>query len=330
MKRAFPSEHEVNNRRRAPFWETALLILLPLVSLALAALILVPAVKNYLRHEQERSAAVMAAAEEERPFRLRVDTRPQEPVYDFSDPFFGWREADGALYYIGDDGRPLTGLQRIDGRLYYFAPDGRKAGALGVDVSYYNEDVDFLKVREQGIDFVIVRLGGRGWSTGSIYRDTRTAQYLHNAHEAGLRVGAYFYSTAGSESEAAEEARAALRTLEGQTLELPVFIDVEESGEYPDGRSDELTRDERTRVIEAFCRVIEAGGYEAGIYSGHYFYNTAMHVDAFDDRMIWIANYTASGQNLTPRFERGYTIWQFTDSGQVKGITGYSDLNVIF
>ena len=326
MKKGVSSGKE---RRYAAAWETILLIVLPLISLALAALILVPAVKNYLQHERDRAAA-MAYEEEEAPLRLRVETRNPEPFYDLSDPFFGWRQENGDLYYIGDDGRPLTGLQRIDGRLYYFAPDGRKASALGVDVSFYNEDVNWREVREQGIDFVIVRLGGRGWSTGLLYGDIRTAQYLHNAHEAGLRVGAYFYSTAGSESEAAEEARAALRVLEGQTLELPVFIDVEESGEYPDGRSDVLTRDERTRVIEAFCRVVEAGGYEAGVYSGHYFYNTSMHVKAFGNRMIWIANYTASEMDRVPDFEHGYEIWQFTDSGQVKGITGYSDLNVIF
>ncbi len=307
------------------------MVILPFLSLLLAALILVPAVKNYLRRSQiltEQATPAEHAAGE--PFRLRIESAPAPEAFDLSDPFFGWRREGTDYYYIGDDGMPVTGLQRIDGRLYYFAPDGRKAEALGVDVSYYNEDVDWREVREQGIDFVIVRLGGRGWGTGALYGDARTPQYLHNAREAGLRVGAYFYSTAGSESEAAEEARAALRVLDGRTLDLPVFIDVEESGNYPDGRSDELTRDERTRVIEAFCRVIEAGGYEAGVYSGHYFYNTSMHVKAFDGRMIWIANYTDSGFNRTPRFGHGYEIWQFTDSAQVKGITGYTDLNVIF
>ena len=140
----------------------------------------------------------------------------------------------------------------------------------------------------------------------------------------------YFYSTAGSEREAAEEARAALATLDGQELDLPVFIDVEESGEYPHGRADLLGREERTKIVLAFCRVIEAAGYEAGIYSGQYFFNTQLYLKGFGERTIWIANYSASGRGQVPGFGGGYDIWQFTDQGKVKGINGYTDMNVIF
>lgn len=280
--------------------------------------------------DAETPSAGTETAGEEAALTLRLFPAATPAPLRTDDPFSGWQYDGEDYYYLESDGRMATGLRRIDGRLWYFLPTGVLAHALGVDVSYYNEDIDWAAVADQGIDFAIVRLGGRGWGGGVLYSDTRAVQYLHNAREAGLRVGAYFYSTAGSEREAAEEARAALRCLSGTPLDLPVFIDVEESGEYPDGRADRLTKDERTRVIEGFCRVIEAAGYEAGVYSGQYFYNSSLHVPALRGRMLWLANYTDSSRNRVPRFEAGYAIWQFTERGQVKGIRGYTDLNVVF
>ncbi len=309
-----------------------LLALLTVCCLLLAVLILARPASDFLSRlrDRVRPEAALPVPTPEEPLRLRVELPPPETLPETTDPIYGWQRDGEDLYYVNQNGDRLTGLQRIDGRLYYFAPDGIKARALGVDVSFYNEDVNWREVRAQGVDFAIVRVGGRGWGSGSLYGDIRTQQYLHNAREAGLRVGVYFYSTAGSEREAAEEARAALAALGGQQLDLPVFIDVEESGEYPGGRSDLLTKDERTRVIDAFCRVIEAAGYEAGVYSGHYFYNSSVHFDSVSRRMVWIANYTASRYDRLPSFPGRYDIWQFTDSAQVKGITGLTDLNVMF
>lgn len=306
--------------------EKLLIGVLCLCAFAAALLLL----SMHLMPDGAKGTAGTETAGEEQALTLRLFPTATPAPLKTGDPFSGWQYDGEDYYYRENDGRMATGLRRIDGRLWYFLPTGAKARALGVDVSYYNEDIDWTAVAAQGIDFAIVRLGGRGWGGGVLYSDTRAGQYLHNAREAGLRVGAYFYSTAGSEREAAEEARAALRSLCGTPLDMPVFIDVEESGEYPDGRADRLTRDERTRVIEGFCRVIEAGGYEAGVYSGQYFYNSSLHVPAIKDRTLWLANYTDSSRNRVPRFEAGYAIWQFTERGQVKGIRGYTDLNVIF
>ena len=314
-----------------PRLELPLLILVICLSLFLAGLILIPSIRHYADYLANKTEpAVTAEPEAETAFRLRIEPPSTSEPIVVTDAVCGWKREGEKLYYVNQDGQRLTGLKRVDGKWYYFAPGGAKARSLGVDVSYYNEDIDWRAVRSQGIDFAIVRVGGRGWTYGVLYGDTRCRQYLHNAREAGLQVGVYFYSTAGSEREAAEEARAVLGVLNGQTLDLPVFIDVEESGEYPYGRADRLGRAERTRVVEAFCRVVEAGGYEAGVYSGQYFFNTQLYRESLGDRMIWIANYSASGRGEVPGFGGGYEIWQFTDSGKVKGITGYTDLNVIF
>ena len=325
------------NRRRRGFvlsgrGEAVLIAAAVCLSLLLSALILRPTIINYRRALQTRAAMRVEPepeATEAPPDWLHAQPRPTQALPTLSETALGWQVDGARYYYVTEYGGLATGLRRIDGRLYYFAPDGTMARELGVDVSYYNEDINWAQVASQGIGFAVVRLGGRGWGSGWLYEDTRAAQYLHNAREAGLRLGVYFYSTACSEAEAAREARTVLQALDGQPLELPVFIDVEESGEYPEGRADRLTRAERTEIVLAFCRVIEEAGYEAGVYSGHYFFNSALYPQLLGGRTIWLANYSLSRLNRVPSFP-GYGIWQFTDSGLVKGIPGLVDLNVIF
>ena len=333
-----PMKSEKNSPRKLPAWLTdprldrPLRILVLCMSLFLAGLILLPPIKHYTDRlaAREEPVPTEAASVGEESFRLRLEPVETADPFTVTDAVYGWQRIGEDIYYVNQEGHCLTGLQRVDGKWHYFAPDGTRARALGVDVSYYNEDVDWRAVRSQGIDFAIVRVGGRGWTYGLIYGDARCGQYLHNAREAGLKVGVYFYSTAGSEREAAEEARAVLSFLGGEELDLPVFVDLEESGEYPNGRADRLSREERTRIALAFCRVIEAGGYETGIYSGHYYFNTNLYRVRFGERMIWVANYSESERGRVPALGGGYDIWQFTDRGKVKGITGHTDMNVMF
>ncbi len=239
----------------------------------------------------------------------------------------GWVTADGKLFYL-QGGGAVTGLRLIDGKYCYFDRSGVKAEALGVDVSTYNENIDWDRVREQGIGFAIIRTGGRGWTSGSIYDDVRFERYLRDAQEAGMQIGVYFYSTAINEQEAAEEANAVLGALQGRALDLPIYYDVELSGEFPKGRADGLSTGERTKNALAFCRTVESAGYRAGIYAGQYFYLDSINYQPLSRFEIWMASYTNEG--LPPLSARGYRIWQFTDRGNVDGISGGVDMNVMF
>lgn len=239
----------------------------------------------------------------------------------------GWVTADGKLFYL-EGGGAVTGLRIIDGRYCFFDRSGVLAEAVGVDVSTYNENIDWERVREQGITFAILRTGGRGWTSGSIYDDVRFERYLRDAQAAGMKTGVYFYSTALNETEAAEEANAVLQALRGRDLELPIYYDVELSGEFPKGRADGLSTGERTQNALAFCRVVENAGYRAGVYAGQYFYLDSLNYQVLSRYDIWMASYTSDG--LPPRTARGYRIWQFTDRGNVDGISGGVDMNVMF
>lgn len=170
--------------------------------------------------------------------------------------------------------------------------------------------------------------GGRGWETGLIYPDSCFAQNLRNAKKAGIDLGVYFYSTAVTAKEAVDEANFVLSCLNGTELEYPIFFDIEQSGDYPKGRCDRLSKAARDEIISAFCKRIRDAGYKTGVYSGLYFFEEHIAYNSIEPHMIWLANYTRGGR--LPSFSGRYDIWQFTEKGTVNGIRGIVDMNVIF
>lgn len=240
----------------------------------------------------------------------------------------GWRTENDRTYYVGRNGKRLSGLHSIDGKEYYFNIRGEKAKALGIDVSFYNKGINWPLVRAQGIDFAIIRAAYRGWETGILHEDSRFRQNIVGAKAAGIRIGVYIYSTAVNAEEAAAEANMVLSLLDGMPLDLPVFLDTEQSGDYPDGRADRLSKVRRTEIMNAFCHCIERGGYRAGVYSGQNFFKRHIHYGSVTEYMTWLASYTSDNQ--LPDFPYPYDMWQFTDIGIVGGIRGIVDMNVVY
>ena len=148
------------------------------------------------------------------------------------------------------------------------------------------------------------------------------------ARLAGIDIGIYFFSTAINPAEAQQEAAYVLECIGGMDVELPIFIDVEYSGDYPLGRADNLGNTEREVIINAFCRTVMDAGYKAGVYSGEYYYKYNLDYESLSKYTIWLASYTKSAR--LPDFPGSYDIWQFTDSGLVNGITGIVDMNAVF
>ncbi len=250
------------------------------------------------------------------------------PLTEVVEKRIGWQTIDGQEYFIYEDGTMAVGLKRIGGKLYYFNENGVKARSVGIDVSFYNENINWQAVKAQGIDFAIIRVGGRGWASGVLYGDTRTQDYLRGAHSAGVKVGVYFYSTAINPYEAVEEASVALSTIGGIPLDYPIFIDMEYSGDYPDGRADQLTASQRSEIAVAFCETIRNSGYRPGVYASQNYFKSAINYGTISGYTIWLASYTKD--NKLPNFSNRYDIWQFTDRGQVDGMDGGVDMNVIF
>ena len=140
---------------------------------------------------------------------------------------------------------------------------------LGVDVSSYQRDVDWEKVKDAGYEFAFFRLGYRGYQLGGLHVDNTFYQNMENAGKAGLDLGVYFFSQAISEEEAIEEAYFVLNELKNYEVQLPVVYDPE-FVYADDSRTKDLASEQIMKNIKAFCDVIDNAGYETMLYASMY------------------------------------------------------------
>ena len=194
---------------------------------------------------------------------------------------------------------------------------------LGIDVSKWNGDIDWDKVKADGIEFVMIRCGYRGSVTGALVEDPNFMKNIRGAKAAGLKVGIYFFTQATNEIEAVEEASMVIALCDGYEIDYPVVIDTEGAG--GNGRADALDVDTRTNVCKAFCETIVNAGYEAGVYASRSWYNQNITVSELDEYKIWLAEYRS-----TPLYSGYYDMWQYTSKGSVDGIEGNVDLNISY
>ena len=238
--------------------------------------------------------------------------------------YTGWQNLDGKTYYFDKNGNKVTGQQVIQGAKYNFNSDGtlnNGSGVLGIDVSTWNGNIDWNKVKSSGVSYVIIRTGYRGSTQGSLVEDNKFRQNIKGATNAGLKVGVYFFSQAINEVEAVEEASMVLSQIKGYKLAYPVFIDVEPSG----GRADGLSTGDRTKVVNAFCQTIQNNGYKAGIYANKSWFTNKLNTSALSGYKIWLAQY-----NSTVTYKGRYDMWQYSDKGKINGISGNVDMNLSY
>ena len=194
---------------------------------------------------------------------------------------------------------------------------------VGIDVSKWNGDIDWDRVKNAGVEFAIIRAGYRGSTTGGLVEDSCFAANMRGAAASGMPVGVYFFTQAVNEVEAVEEASAVLELIREYELEYPVFIDTEGAG--GNGRADNLDPETRTLVCEAFCRTIANAGYTAGVYASRNWYNNNLHTQKLENYCIWLAEYRSA-----PLYQGYYHMWQYTSKGAVDGIAGNVDMNISY
>ena len=197
-------------------------------------------------------------------------------------------------------------------------------GTIGIDVSKYQKDIDWQKVKAAGIEYAIIRAGYRGSSTGVLVKDPYFDKNVIGAKEAGIKIGIYFFTQAVNSEEAAEEAMAAASLIGADELALPVYLDVESSGSV-NGRADSLDIATRTENIRVFCETLNEMGYRAGVYANKNWLTNRIDTSRLQDYDIWLAQYRVS----EPTYEGRYSIWQYTSRGTVDGIAGYVDMDLI-
>ena len=195
----------------------------------------------------------------------------------------------------------------------------------GIDVSYYQGDIDWNKVKNAGYDFAFIRIGVRGYGDeGILKEDAHFHQNIQAAKSAGLDVGVYFFAQAINETEAIEEANFVLDLLEGYSLELPVVYDPELIRD-DDARTDQVSGEQFTLNTIAFCETIEKSGYVPMIYSNMVWMATLFDMEQLQVYPFWYADY-----EKIPQTPYNFSFWQYSESGSVDGINGNVDLNIQF
>ena len=195
------------------------------------------------------------------------------------------------------------------------------SSSVGIDISQWVEDIDFTAVKKYGVEYVILRLGYRGYTEGGLFSDENFEKYIKAAQKAGLKVGVYFVTQAISEDEAIEEAEYVLKYISGHKIEMPVYIDMEEV--YDTARTDEMTADDFTRIAAAFCKKVEEAGYRGGIYANETWFNNKLDFDKIKHYDIWLAKYSD-----TLSTDLAINMWQYSSEGTVDGTEMWVDMNV--
>ncbi len=208
--------------------------------------------------------------------------------------------------------------------LQYYVADAEIHSVLGVDVSSYQGSIDWYQVKESGIDFAMIRVGYRGYGTGTLNIDTAFYTNIEGALAAGLDVGVYFYSQALDAEEAIEEAELVLHLIDSYDITYPVVYDWE-IVTSDTARTDDILVDNLTACTKAFCDTIKDAGYTPMVYQNKVTSYLKLDLSELTEYDFWLAEY-----NDTPSFYYRYDIWQYCSDGSVPGIDGEVDLNIAF
>lgn len=242
-------------------------------------------------------------------------------------PQTGWYVLNGKKYYNVNH-TPVTGWQTIEGRKYKFDDrSGQLLSRIGIDVSEYQKSIDWKAVKADGVDFVILRVGFRGWGSGTMWRDAKFDEHYAGAKAAGLQVGVYFFSQSINEQEAIDEASFVLEAIKGKNIDGPIAYDIEGASD-PNARTNDpsITNQTRTDMCIAFCDTIKAAGYVPQVctYLGYAYYN--LYMTQLTAYQTWIAHYGVAG---VTSYKYPFKMWQFTSTGKVNGISGNVDIDVM-
>ena len=188
---------------------------------------------------------------------------------------------------------------------------------IGIDVSKWQGDIDFSKLKNAGVEFVIIRIGSSTGINGENFIDSKFIQNIKNANSVGIPVGVYFYSYANSVDRAISDAKWIIENIKDYKVELPIAFDWENWGSF---NTYELSFFGLTNMAKRFMDTVKASGYDAMLYSSKtYLENIWMSVDY----PVWLAHYTKN-----TNYAGDYSYWQICSNGRVDGINGDVDIDI--
>lgn len=202
--------------------------------------------------------------------------------------------------------------------------EGKKVSYAGISISKYNEFVDYIKLKKAGVDFAMIRVGARGYSTGQITLDENFDKNMKDAIGAGLEVGVYFFSQAVSEEEAIDEAGVVLAAISDYDVNYPIAFAMDFI-ENDTSRVESLTREERTAAAGAFLSLLKEAGYNTALYADKEWLINKIDLTKLSDYDIWLAQ-----EADVPDYPYQFTMWQYTDDARIDGMAENAELSVSF
>ena len=190
---------------------------------------------------------------------------------------------------------------------------------IGIDVSKWQGDIDFQKVKDDGATFVMMRIGVQTSYEGELSLDRYYENNIKNAKEAGLKVGVYLYSIATSKEEAIEHAKWVVEKLNGESLELPIVFDWENWSKW---NMYKLSFHDINTIADSFIETVNQSGYTGMLYSSK-FYLENIWVNKHN-YPVWLAHYT---ENTS--YKGDYIMWQLCNTGRINGIYGDVDIDIL-
>lgn len=190
---------------------------------------------------------------------------------------------------------------------------------IGVDISRWQKEVDFKKLKENNVEFVILKVGGQSKINGKIKLDPNFKTNIENALKENLKVGVYFYSYAKTTKEAKNQADFVIKNIKDYNIELPIAFDWENWTNY---NQFNISFNSLNNIAKAFNTEIEKNGYKSLLYSSEYYLNTIWFSEDYNN--IWLANYG----KVT--YQGKYDLWQLCSDGKVEGIDTYVDIDIMY
>ncbi len=246
--------------------------------------------------------------------------------------------SDGETHYFTYNGNQLIAKNNVcvnlkdkeafsfdDGILTY---SGEEKTYFGIDVSYAQGDIDWQRVKDAGVDFVMIRVARRGATQGGLYEDENYKKNIEGASAVGLDVGAYFYSQAITAEEAKEEADMLIDLLKPykKKITYPVVFDWEHYYECEEPyRTKGTPTDVLTNACKTFCETVKSAGYTPMVYFNLELAYMEYDIGQLADYDFWIAEFDA-----IPSFYYDYAMAQYTARGRIDGIENSVDLNLCF
>ena len=191
---------------------------------------------------------------------------------------------------------------------------------IGIDVSRWQEDIDFEKVKDAGCEFVIMRIAINSDTDKDISTDTYFNKNIKNAKKAGLKVGVYVYTTAINDKIAKSHAKYVIKELNKTKLDFPIAFDWENWSKFDKYN---ISMYNLTSAYLAFDKEIKKHGYTSMLYSSKYYLeNIWMYNDEYP---VWLAHYIDE-----TGYKGNYIMWQMTNIGEIDGIEGDVDIDIYY